>query len=148
MGLSISAPIFFIIALEIFLGLSKAWEKEYEHWRLLAVFIWIEVIISALFNGLVSGGINFDRDSALNIFRYAYWLLVFFGTLIFVSQAELGAKVASVLGWSVFILALLRWAEVLIYGNIGAWTGTHLMRENDYGFTFSMFAPFLLVFIN
>ena len=45
------------------------------------------------------------------------------------------------------VLALLRWAEVLIYGNIGAWTGTHLMSENSYGFLFSMFAPFLLIFI-
>ena len=84
LGLSLSAPVFLLIALEIFLRKGQDF-KQYGNWRTLAVLIWMGVAISALFNGLVSGGINFDRDSILYIIRYAYWLLVFFGTIVFVS---------------------------------------------------------------
>ena len=146
MGLSLSAPVFFLIALEIFLRKGQDF-KQYGTWRTLAILIWMGVAISALFNGVLSGGIDFDRSSIQYIIRYAYWLLVFFGTTVFVSQARLSEKVVKVLGWSVLVLALLRWAEVLVYGNIGAWSGTHLMTQNTYGILFSMFAPFSLGFL-
>jgi O-antigen ligase len=62
-----------------------------------------------------------------------------------VSAGKLAPSVSRVLGWSILALVFLRWGEVLIYGNIGAWTGTHLLTQNTYGFLFSTFSPFLMV---
>ncbi len=116
MGLSISAPIFFLISLEIFFKSSYTFKPEYRQWLIVAIFIWISVSISALGNGLLSGGTNFDRDSMLYIIRYAYWLLVFYATSVIVSSGQLGSRLATILGWSILTLALLRWIEVLISG--------------------------------
>jgi O-antigen ligase len=49
------------------------------------------------------------------------------------------------LGWGVVILALLRWVEVLVFANIGAWMGTRFTSQNNYGLLFSAYSPFLLI---
>jgi len=144
LGLSITAPIMFLIAVPCFLKPLRPWFHTYRLWILLAVWIWIGIFFSTVFNG-VEGDIN-DRG-LLFVIRYFYWLIAFIVTVYFTSQGQVIKKIAIVLGWSVFILALLRWGEVLIYGNIGAWTGTHLLSQNNYGVLFSTFSPFLLIMI-
>lgn len=142
LGLSLSAPIFFVIALEVFFRPRRAWLRRYRRWVLLAAALWLAIFLSALLNGILSGGVDLDSDGLITIVRYAYWLLVFVVTAYLVSEGGLGPGVSALLGWGAFLLALLRWGEVLLYGNLGAWTGTHLMAQNSYGFIFSTFAPF------
>jgi O-antigen ligase len=145
LGLSLSAPIFFFIAITCILKPPHPWFHEYRRWIILAVLIWVGIFISAMANGLNSGGINIDNSGILTIIRYTYWLLVFVVTVYFANQGGVLRKVTALLGWEVLVLALLRWGEVLIYGNIGIEMGPHLMSQNSYGFQFSTFSPFLLI---
>ena len=144
LGLSLSAPIFFFIALVCIFKPPEPWSRTYQRWIILAILIFLGIFLSAMANGLLSGGAHIDNQGILSIIQYAYWLLAFVITAYLASQGKVLQTVASLLGWSVMILALLRLGEVAIYGNIGAWTGTHLMTENGYGFLFSIFSPFLL----
>lgn len=145
MGLSISAPIFFFITIFCLLKPPFPWFKAYRNWIILAVLIWAGIFIAAAFNGLLSGGVDINSDGVKTVIRYAYWLLVFVITVFFASQGNFLPKVTELLGWGAMVLALLRWGEVLVYGNIGAWTGTHLLSQNAYGIQFSTFSPFLLI---
>lgn len=144
MGLSISAPIFFLIALQVFLKPPEPWLKRFQGWILLAGLIWLGVFTSIVGNGLLSGGVNIDREGWLTIIRYAYWLLTFVVTAHFVSRGNMLERVSSLLGWAMFVLALARLFEASAWGKIGAWTDTRLLTQNNYGFEFSMFFPFLL----
>jgi len=142
LGLSLSAPIFFVIALEVLFRPRRAWLRRYRRWVLLAAALWLAIFLSALLNGILSGGVDFDSDGLNIVIHYAYWLLVFVVTAYLVSEGGLGPGVSALLGWGAFLLALLRWGEVLLYSNLGAWSGTHLLTQNTYGFIFSTFAPF------
>lgn len=144
-GLSLSAPIFFIVAFTIILKPPKAWLHEYRIWILIAGLLWFAIFLSTWVNGFMSG--NLELRGILTVIRYVYWLLVFVVSVYFLSQGSTINTVTSVLGWGVLLLALLRWAEVLRYGNMGAWTGTHFLSQNNYGFLFSIFSPFLMVFV-
>lgn len=147
LGFSLSAPIFFFIAMEAIFRPQRAWLQRYQRWILLAAAIWIGIFFSGMLNGIFSGGVDFDNEGLASIIRYAYWLLVFVITTYLVSEGGLGPMVARLLAWGVFALALLRWAEVLLYGSLGAWSGTRLMAQNSYGFLFSSFSPLLFSMI-
>lgn len=145
LGLSLSAPIFFFIALPVIIKPPQPWFRRFEKWILLTVSIWLGIFISTWGNGLISGGVNISTSGVSIVIHYAYWLLVFVITAFLVTQRGVIATIVSVLGWGILLLVAVRWIEVLIYGNIGAWTGTRLMPENTYGILFSAFSPFLLM---
>ncbi len=147
LGLSLTAPLFAFLIYDVIKNGRAIRLRPYRLYLGLAVWIWLGVAASALGNGLSSGGVNFDSQSILAIVRFAYWLLFFAFTVIYVAASGLGRKLAAMLGWGIFILALLRLGEVVIYGNIGAWTGTRLMTQNTYGFLFSSFALFCVYFV-
>ncbi|NLI14459.1 MAG: hypothetical protein GX425_18055, partial [Peptococcaceae bacterium] len=109
LGLSLSAPIFFVIAIEVLFRPKRAWLRRYRRWVVLAGLIWLGILFSGLLNGLLSGGIDIDNEGLLTIVRYAYWLLVFVVTAYVVSEGRLGPMAAQMLGWGAFVLALLRW---------------------------------------
>lgn len=145
LGLSLSAPIFFFITMACILRPTRPWFRKYSSWILLAVLIWFGIFLSTTANGLLSQGVNFNNDGVIYLIRYMYWILVFVITAYFSNQVSLPEKLATVLAWSVLLLALMRWGEVILYGNAGAWTGTRLMTQNAYGFQFSTFSPFVLI---
>ncbi len=147
MGLSLSAPIFFLISLACVLRPPRPWFRQYSSWILLAALIYFGIFISTVANGLLSGGVEINSEGMLFLIRYLYWVIVFVLTGYFANQDRLLKITPVILASAIFILALLRWGEVLLYGNIGAWSGTHLLSENAYGFQFSVFSPFLLVLI-
>ena len=144
LGLSLTAPLFFLIALNAVFKPPCPWSLIGRRYIILGVFIWVGIFLSAAVNGLSSGGANIDSYGIATVLRYAYWIFIFVLTAYVVSAGKLTLSVSRVLGWSILALALLRWGEVLIYGNIGAWTGTYLVSQNGYGFLFSAFSPFLL----
>ncbi|MEL7655692.1 MAG: O-antigen ligase family protein [Bacillota bacterium] len=145
LGLSLSAPIFFVIFTVTILRPQRVLFHASKEWIIFAVLIWTGIFISAMANGLLSGGVNIDSDGISLVIHYAYWLLVFVFTAYFASQGNFLKRICVVLGWAVLILALFRWMEVVLYGNYGAWSGTKLISQNTYGFLFSTFSPFLLL---
>jgi O-antigen ligase len=144
MGLSISAPLLFLVVLEATFRPPRPWSKEYRPFIILAVLIWAGVFLSASVNGLLSGGVDINTEGILTVIRYAYWLLIFIVVVYVVNVGNLFLVLTRVLGWSILVLALFRWSEIIIFGNYGAWSGTHFLSQNDYGMQFSAFSPFLL----
>lgn len=147
LNISLSAPIFFMIFVACVVKPPTPWFRPFRQWIFLAAFIWIGIFFSTTFNGVLSFGVDINNKGVAGVIQYAYWLLVFVITTYFASQGKILLKIAKILGFSIFVLAILRWVEALIFGRIGAWSGTEIMYQNDYGFQFSSFSPFLLIMI-
>ena len=145
LGLSISAPIFFLLTVHIVTKRGISFRGKYGLLAWLAGLTWLGITVSAIANGLISAGVNFNRQGAVMIVRYAYWITVMVITAYIASQAGMLKRIVRWLGWGGLILAFLRWSEVLIFANIGAWTGTRFTTQNNYGLLFSIFSPFLLI---
>lgn len=143
-GLSLTAPLFLLIALEAIFKPPRPWSLIGRRYIILAVFIWLGIFFSMTANALSSGGTDIDSYGVATVVRYAYWIFIFVLTAYVISAGKLSQMASRILGWSILALVILRWGEAFIYGNIGAWTGTHLLTQNDYGFAFSTFSPFLL----
>lgn len=144
MGLSISAPLMFLVVLEAIFRPPRPWTKVYRPYIILAVLIWAGIFLSAIVNGLLSGGVNINSEGILTVIRYAYWLLIFIVVVYVVSVGNLPSVLFRVLGWSIFLLALVRWGEALVYGSIGAEFRLNFLPQNTYGIQFSAFSLFLL----
>lgn len=147
LGLSLTAPLFFILAAEAIFRPPVPWDLVNRRYIVLAILIGTGIFLSLVVNGLSSGGVAVNSDGVITVIRFSYWLFIFILTIYLVIAGNLIRELCRVLGWSVLILVLLRWGETLVYGNIGAWTGTHLMTQNSYGFLYSVFSPFLLLLI-
>jgi general stress protein CsbA len=147
LGLSLSAPLFFLVAAESVFRPPISWSSAYRPYIVLAGLIGVGIFLSMTINGLSSGGVDIDNYGIETVIHYIYWLFIFIIVAYVVTVGKLGPILSQILGWSIFVLAILRWSEVAIYGNLGAWIGTHLMTENSYGFQFSAFSPFLLMMI-
>jgi len=145
LGLSLSAPIFFFIAIYCIFKPPQRWPGALQKWILLAVFIWAGIFISTLFNGILSGGSDVDKEGWSLLVQNAYWLLTFVITAYFASRTNILERTTRILGWAVFALSLVRLFEAVAWGVINTYEdNTRLLAPNEYGFLFSTFFPFLL----
>jgi O-antigen ligase len=148
MSLSLSAPIFFLVALPVLVRPASPWLAAYRRWIFIAAFIWVGILISAILNGLFSGGVKIDRDSLVALVQCAYWLLVFIVTIYLVSsQKDLIMRITAAIALGVVVLGFLRLGEALFGGAIGAWSRLRVMSPNGYAIQFSMFYPMLMPFV-
>lgn len=146
LGLSISAPLFFIITLYCILKPPQPWPTAIRKWILLAVLIWLGIVMSTLFNGILRSSSGMDTETWALLIQYAYWLLTFVITAYFASRTNILERTAKLLGWAVFALALVRLFEAVVWGVVNTYESvTRLLTPNTYGFLFSTFFPFLLV---
>ncbi len=145
-GLSLSAPIFYFIAVEIFFKPKKGMRTGNGQWGRLAILLWFGIMLAGFLNGLISEGSYFDKQCFLALLRYTYWIMVFWITALMVSAKDLGSKVSGVLAVLIVGLACLRWYEGVFYGSIGAWTRLRFMTQNNYGMLFSCFGILPLAF--
>ena len=147
LGLSISAPVFFLIALPVLLRPPHPWFGKYRRWILMAVFIWAGIFLSAVLNGLASGGTQVGRSTLTSLVQFAYWFLVFVVTIYLASsQQGLAGRLMSVIALGISFLGILRLGEAAFGGAIGAWTRLRIMSQNGYAIQFSMFYPVLLAY--
>lgn len=142
LGLSISAPLFFVIAATVIFKPVKLWFKEHQGWIILSLSIWLAVALSTIINEMLPGG-TFNRRGMISLLQYAYWLLVFVISGYLFRDGEIRRKISRLFAIAIFVLACLRWYEAIFQGKMGAWAGTNFMTENNYGFHFSVFSPFL-----
>ncbi len=146
LGLSLSAPIFFFIALYCIFKPPQPWPTAIQKWILLAALIWSGIVISTLINGILRSGSGMDTEAWTLLIQNAYWLLTFVITSYFASRANILERTAKLLGWAVFALALARLFEAVIWGAVNTYESvTRILTPNEYGFLFSTFFPFLLV---
>ena len=146
LGLSLSAPIFFFVALYCIFKPPQPWPTAIQKWILLAALIWSGIVISTLINGILRSASGMDTESWTLLIQNAYWLLTFVITSYFASCANILERTAKLLGWAVFALALARLFEAVIWGAVNTYESvTRLLTPNTYGFLFSTFFPFLLV---
>jgi O-antigen ligase len=145
LGLSMSAPIFFLIALPVLVRPVRPWFAAYRRWLLRALAIWLGILVSAVLNGLFSGGTQIDREGLVSLVQFAYWLLVFSITVYIVSsQTSINDRLVAVIAFGIAVLGILRLGEAFLGDAVGAWTDLRIMTQNGYGIQFSMFYPVLL----
>jgi len=148
LGLSLSAPVFFLIALPVILRPAQPWIAAYRRWIMMAALIWAGMLLSAVLNGLFSGGTQIDTGGIVALVQFSYWLLVFVVTVYLVSsQEKLAQRLVSVIAVGIALLAFIRLGEAVFSGAIGAWTRLQFMTQNGYAIQFSMFYPVLLSFV-
>lgn len=143
-GLSLSAPMFYFITLELFLGRHNTKSKAIRGWGFLAFIIGFGIFISFFGNGVETLGETVNKYEILTLIRYVYWLLVFYITAVYLlHRPEIATPLVNTLGWMVFALALARWYEGIVLGKIGAWSGVSFMTQNEYAWLFSSNTAFL-----
>lgn len=146
--ISLSAPLMFLIALELFFRPAEPWLHRYRRWVLWGLAIWLGVFFSATLNGLRRGGMDVGAADAKEVFYYGYWLLLVFPVTVYlVSRLGLGRRTAQAMAVAVVLIALLRWVEALGWGKIGAWTSPRFFTQNAYGALFSTFTPMLVALL-
>lgn len=142
LGLSLSAPVFYVIAAEVLLRPRFQW-RTYRRWVVLVYFFGVGLLFSHFGNiMLATPDHSFTSGNMVTLIRYAYWLLVFFCTMVLISTTNWGPSAASVFGIGVIVLAVLRLGEAVLYGRWGAWSGPQLLTQNSYGIQFSEFAVY------
>lgn len=145
LGLSLSAPIFFFIAIYCIFKPPQRWPAGMQKWIILVVLIWVGIFISTLFNGILSSGRSMDRDSWSLLIQNAYWFLTFIITAYFASRSNMLERTSRVLAWAIFALAIVRLFEAVAWGATSTYeVKTRLLAPNSYGFLFSSFFPYLL----
>ena len=65
LGLSLSAPIFFVIAAFVVFRPASAWFKEQQGWIILGLVLLSAIVISTLVNEMNRGEINRSREPSL-----------------------------------------------------------------------------------
>ena len=144
-NLSLSAPIFLLIVLEIYSGSDDNWLDRYQRWLAFAVIFWLAILLSVVDNGFLKDNAPFDLDDAKQLVRYAYWLLTFLVTMYLVAESQIGPRLVKILSLAILAVAIVRWGEAIIFGKIGAWVGVSFLTQNFYGILFSTYSPYLLV---
>lgn len=147
-GLSLSAPLFFFVAVYVLSKRLKITYVGHKKWLSLGILIWVGVFLSAIMNGLLSLGANIDRSGAISVIRYLYWLMVFGVVLLYAGSNENTLEnTVRAAGVGVLILAIFRLIEAIFLGKIGEYAMPSLFAQNTYGILFSTFSSFFLYFL-
>lgn len=145
LGLSISAPVFFVIASFVIFKPPETWFKQNTNWIFIALFIFFGIFLSTTLNGILGFGLAFDSSGIASLIQYAYWMIVFVITITFAPRKNVLDNLTTIFAWSILIVAMMRWVEALVFGRIGTANVPHYMSQNGYGFQFSVFTPFLFI---
>lgn len=148
LGLSLSAPIFFIIALEVIFRISKD-RFSFGDFPAINIFVYLFLfgVFASIALNVISGNYTLDTSNITSVIRFGYWLLVFYITSIIISKLSLQNVLTYIIGASLALLTILRLYEAVFLGKWGAWTGPNFLTQNTYGILFSTFTPYLFTLI-
>lgn len=140
MGVSLSAPIFYLIILEITLRPTGLGFWPVRRWKLVLIAFVVGLLASYVVSTLVVSKAPISWRDGLLLIRYVYWVVVFVVSTIVVAHLSSPVDVVKLLGWSVIGLGMAwLWDWANLPGAKGA-----LLTPNSYGFVFSTFWPFAL----
>lgn len=144
LGLSATAPIFFLIAVDIYSRFRARNFRLFSRWVILVYFFFLGLILSLFGNLLLNAQVIATSD-LLTLIRYGYWLLVFFTTLVIIATTSLATRVALLLGVCAILVGLLRILDVILYGTLGS--DPKLMSQNGFGSVFSTWTVYALYLV-
>lgn len=144
LGLSLSAPIMFLLFLEVFFRPHNLKLSSFIPWLIFSYAFLFGLLLSLAGNAIFRG-LNIGFGDWVTLFRFCYWILAFFTTLIVVSSLESLKSIGFVIASGILVVAALRLFEAIMFGRWGAGTAPRVMTQNSYGFQFSSFFPFALV---
>ncbi|MCE5308734.1 MAG: O-antigen ligase family protein [Acidobacteriales bacterium] len=136
LGLSLSAPVFMVIAVELFIGERAISLRPVEVWLTWAAVFWgglFASIAGNVFQGKLPG---LDLQDVETLVQYAFWLLVFVVVAAIVSRLEVISWFGRLLAVSAIVLAMVRLV-----------TGEHFMSQNDFGCQFSTCTPLVVALL-
>lgn len=139
-GISLSAPVLMLIALEVATGQARVHWARYEGWLTLAVWFWLGCAASLAANQ-VWGGRPIVRSELIMLVRFAYWMIAFAIALAFSANPWFRARIARALAAGAILLAGLRIFEAVVFGHWGHERG-YFLSPNAYGWEFTTFAPY------
>jgi len=139
-GLSLSAPLVAWILVETLAAPDRLPRGP---WIGLTLLLWTGLAASLAVNVLTGAIPGVASDEWLLLARFAYWGALFVAVAGWLSRAEWTRDVAAAIGLGAGVLGLLRLAEAARDGVWGA-GNPQWLSQNDYGFGFSTFTPFLL----
>lgn len=143
LGLSLSAPILFLVFLEVFLGVRRT-KVSQSRWVVISYGLLGGFLLSLAGNAIFRGE-QIGSSDLVVLVQYGYWLIAFFTTAVLVaSSRDLLPTLAPVLATAIVALACIRLYEAVVFGRWGAWTNPVLMSQNSYAIQFSMFAPYVV----
>lgn len=147
-NLSLSAPLFGLLVLQLMFKVGFRSSPGLGQVLGMAWLVFFGIVTAAFANAFLSHGGRLEMSDVLAVVRYTYWILVYaFSAYFLARKPEVGIKVVGVISAAIFILAVIRWYEGIVFGKIGAWTEPKLMTQNSYAMLFSTYAPFLFVFV-
>ena len=139
-GLSLSAPVFYLLVLALARRGDLARVFRMRRWVSLAGWFWGGMALSAVLNGLLgrSDGVSLSRMFHM-LAAYGYWMVVFIVVAYLVARMEIEDEVLSVVGAVVSLLAVLVVVEYLIGArSLGSGRGElTTMSQNEIGISFS-----------
>ena len=148
LGLSLSAPMLALVAINVVFGQHDSRPRvRMTPWLAFTYVFWVALLLSLAVNNLQTPGFTLSSSSLLTLIRFAYWLASFVITVRVVAteSPSFVRRLVLILGLGGVALALMRLSEAVLFGRWGAWTHSQLMTQNDYGFHFSMIAPFVVM---
>jgi hypothetical protein len=136
--LSLSAPLLFLVALEVWSRSSRPTLQSHRKWVILVGLLIVGAFLSLAVN-LVFGNIDYiSTGNVLTLVHYTYWAIAFVITVIVTSSTTIATKLSQVLGVSIMVLAILRLGEAALLGPWGAHSFPRLMT---YSFRPSRVSP-------
>lgn len=146
-GLSITAPLMFFIALEVFAGRQMPRRSASTPWTGTIFLVAYGVLIS-VFASLLLRQVNMGTDVVVTLVRYIYWWLVFLVMVNLCSHEAWMRRIIIVLGVSAIGLAGVRALDAFL---VGGWDlhrpefRPQFLAKNMYGIQFSSFGSFVFV---
>jgi len=140
LGISLSAPILMLVAIEVAAVATRADFARYQGWLWLAGWFWIGCAASLPANYLMRGR-EVTPSDVHELVRWAYWMTAFAVSIFFCANPEFRVRVGKALAAGVTLLAGLRVVEAVAFGFWGH-EESYFMSPNAYGWEFTTFAPF------
>lgn len=145
LGLSLSAPIFFLIVLEVVFRSSGFTLKPYSRWIMMVYVLWMGLLLS--FGGnVIFGRLGVSIQQVISwMTYYLYWLMVFIFTIWIFTNTRAFYKLPLLIGCCIFLMAFVRLFEAVVFQRFGLFRAPVVLPQNNYGLLFSTFTPYLLL---
>jgi O-antigen ligase len=144
-AVSVSAPLFAFVLIEV-IGSGALAQPRYFNLLTLAALFASAQIVSVVVRVLAGNSAGVGAEGTLLLARYVYWACIFSATAMVVYRHKLGKQTVNMAAIGLIALAAIRLTEAIFFGAWGS-GNPQWLTQNDYGFLFSMFSPFVLWYI-